>query len=76
MHRAFKMEWSDVQVVTLAVSATFLIEDEDDMVVCNGIKRRHQYWMAPYLRDRTDSTQRNTMPKLEMHMIEVSTCGR
>ena len=51
MHRAFKIEWSDVQVVTLAVSATFLIEDEDDMVVCNGIKRRHQYWMAPYLRD-------------------------
>ena len=38
MHRAFKMEWSDVQVVTLAGSATFLIEDEDDMVVCNGIK--------------------------------------
>ena len=36
MHRAFKMEWSDVQVVTLAVSATFLIEDEDDMVVCNA----------------------------------------
>ena len=60
-----------MQLITAAVTISMII-DEEDLVVINGMRRRHRYWVSPYLRARTDSGQRNTLAKLERDFLRVS----
>ena len=62
-----------VKVIAAALSL-ILEDDDDDMLIASGLKRRrtHGLWMSPYLRDRTDYQQRNTLLKLEADFIRVS----
>ena len=61
------------QLISVAL-AIALDDDEEDFIVLNGLKRRrtHAFWMSPYLQGRTDSTQRNTLCKLEADFLRVS----
>jgi hypothetical protein len=58
-------------VLSSAAGFLFCMVDED-VVVHNSMRRRHRYWMSPYLADRCNPNQRNTLAKLEMDFIRVS----
>ena len=61
------------KMVSMAVSVA-MHDDDDDTIIISGIKRprQHAFWMSPFLKDRTDPTQRNTLAKLEVDFIRVS----
>ena len=65
------MESSRVQVLTAALTVSMMI-DEEDIIIVQGMRRRHRYWVSPYLRPRTDTRQRNTLAKLERDFLRVS----
>ena len=62
-----------VKVVCLAVSLAIADDMDDDLIIA-GIRRPrvHAFWMSPYLRDRRNPQQRNTLAKLETDFIRVS----
>ena len=66
-------EYAEFRRLSLAISIS-MVDDDTDLLVIQGIKRprRHAFWMSPFLRARTDMTQRNTLAKLESDFIRVS----
>ena len=65
------MESQRVGVISAAIILTSFM-DEDEMFFFNSKRRRHRYWAAPYLKDRCNPNQRNTLAKLEMDFLRVS----
>ena len=55
----------------MVAAITLFSFEEEEMIVINGMKRKHRYWMKPYLVDRTDIMQRNTFSKLHRDLISV-----
>ena len=57
--------------------AVAIYDHVDDCIEINQLKRKSPtVWMDPYLRGRSDTTQRNTLAKLEADFIKVSNGGR
>ena len=54
--------------------ALMFLADEEDVMLLEHMRRRHRYWVSPYLRPRTDRRQRNTLAKLEVDFLRVSAC--
>ena len=65
-------QMSRYTMMSMAMSVV-LTNDEDEFIVSGGIKRprTHAFWMSPFLRERTDMSQRNTLAKLEIDFIRV-----
>ena len=47
------------------------MEEEDFMIVEQSKRRKHRFWMAQYLRQRTNPYQRNTLHKLELDFLRM-----
>lgn len=63
--------YTQLCVMSASVASMFALDDEDLLLV-NYRCRRHRYWMQPYLKDRMNPNQRNTLAKLEVDFIRVS----
>ena len=62
------------RMMSMAVAIAMVDDIDDDVLLAGGIKRPrvHAFWMSPFLKARTDPTQRNTLAKLEADFIRVS----
>jgi hypothetical protein len=60
------------RVAVVSIAAMFLFAMEDEEVILLNSRRKHRYWVAPYLKDRCNPNQRNTLAKLEMDFLRVS----
>jgi hypothetical protein len=65
------MDVQKLGVLSLSTSLAFLFAMEDEEVIIMH-KRKHRYWMAPYLKARCNPYERNTLPKLEVDFLRVS----
>ena len=62
-----------VQLLAASVAVALSVDEDDMIVMERAAKRRrtHEFWMSPYLHARTDTTQRNTLAKLESDFLRV-----
>lgn len=66
------MDFQNIRLFSLSTALGFISVLEDEEVLIMKSKREHRYWMAPYLKDRSNPYQRNTLAKLEMDFLRVS----
>ena len=62
------------RMLALAMAIAMDDEEDDQMIlsVLRKKKRQHDFWMHPFLYSRTDSSERNTLAKLEADFIRVN----
>ena len=67
-----RLNYTRYRLISLGLAAALHDADDDLHLVAKVQRRSPSMWMSPYLRHRTDVTQRNTLAKLEMDFVEVS----
>ena len=61
------------RLIAMALSIAMGEEEDDDIFLMYMRRPRvHRFWMLPYLHQRTDASQRNTLAKLEADFVRVS----